>query len=970
MNLSSRWNAAVITAAIFLLAAGRALAQRERTSFDDGWRFLKGDSAGAERETFKDEQWRLLDLPHDFSIEDLQADPAQALNKTSSPFDSRAPGGAANAFTRGGVGWYRKTFDVPTTWGDKKIVITFDGVYHDATIWLNGKKLLTHRYGYTSFSIELNEFLHFGGTNVLAVKVDTSGNHTRWYSGSGIYRHVWLDLAEPFRVTTWGIAITSPVVRDDDATVSVRTKLRNDYQKKVDCTLGLSIRDASGTMIATASSQQIGVAPQTTEETEQTIVVPRPRMWSPEQPSLYSLVTDVKVGGIVTDRVETTFGIRSIAFDAQSGFQLNGRIVKLRGGCVHHDNGPLGSAAFDRAEERRVELLKAAGFNAIRTSHNPPSPAFLDACDRLGMLVIDEAFDCWTQSKNPEDYGRFFEANWQADLRSMVERDRNHPSIILWSIGNEIPEQGSRDGNLRARQLADMVRSIDSSRPVTIACSDRVPNTILMGGFVSVLLLAQFVGVMQAGILQRGLRSTPWIAMTLVMSIVAVWLYFRTSSPWKAGVALFVYGGGLLALRFLIIRREAWRDRSAQRPDGRQDNPDEPTNALPFSSPTPSHEESRSSRTTGWRTAWDCIALYAFLGLGLLIGLLARSSGLFNDSRPATLAAVDVPGLNYQFRDYDSQHRQAPLRAIVGTESYPKEAFLCWGTVEEKSFVAGDFVWAAFDYLGEAGIGRVFYPGQSSASFGEFPWTVAGCGDLDLCGARKPQSYYRGMLWGIGPRVAAFVDSVADGEPEYRITDWGWPDERASWTWPGKENKILTVRVYSRTPKVKLIVNGHDEGDRETGRARRFTATYKIPYEPGELVAVGLDAHGTEIERWTLTTAGLPARLRLTADRPMIRADGQDLSYVTAEVLDEKNVLCPNFTTEIQFSVDGPGKILAVGNGNPASTESFQQPRRSSFQGRCLVILKSERQPGTLILKARMENLPVAETLIDLRKPN
>ena len=656
MSRSCGWIVAAIATSWFLLATAPAYAQRERASFDDGWRFLRGDAAGAELESFNDENWRLLDLPHDFSIEDLPTVPEQSSRSelrgreirrevswgdrivdelpkaqhkavsawqtgdgdglsnaidsvtriVNGPFDSMAPGGTSDAFTWGGVAWYRKTFDVPANWAAKRVSITFDGVYHDATIWLNGKKLLAHPYGYTSFFIELSEFLHFGEKNVIAVQVDTRGRHTRWYSGSGIYRHVWMEVAAPLRVTTWGTAITTPVLRDDSATVIVRTMIHNDIKANVNLALDLSIRDALGTLVVTRS-KQLSVASSTTEEVEQSLIVPRPAAWSPDHPALYSLVTELMVGGTVVDRLETAFGIRTISFDTTNGFMLNGQTMKLRGGCVHHDNGALGSTALDRAEERRVELLKAAGFNAIRTSHNPPSPAFLDACDRLGMLVVDEAFDCWTKSKNPDDYARFFEANWQADLRSIVERDRNHPSIILWSIGNEVPEQGTREGNLRTRQLAELVRAIDSSRPVTIACTPRMANNMLSYGFVSVILLAQFLAIIGSGTLQRGLRTTPWIAFIFMMAGVTVWLYFRTGSPWKAGLLPLLGGGGLLGLRTLIIRRPLSGDRSKQQPAAQVPNHAELASSGQHSPLIFSAGSLPTSRESRWHVARDCV---------------------------------------------------------------------------------------------------------------------------------------------------------------------------------------------------------------------------------------------------------------------------------------------------------------------------------------------------------------------------
>ena len=285
--------------------------------------------------------------------------------------------------------------------------LNFDGVYQDATIWLNNREIGAHPYGYTGFNLDLTPFLKIGARNVLAVKVDTSGQHTRWYSGSGIYRHVSLSVTPALHIAPWGVAITTPQVDAAAATVAVRAHLQNDGAVAANAMLRLSLRDRSGKIVATQNTQSpLGAA--ASGEIAGSLRVSSPLLWSPSAPNLYSLRTEVLSGGKILDALDTSFGIRSISFDAKNGFLLNGRSVKMRGGCVHHDNGPLGSAAFDRAEERRVALLKAAGFNAIRTSHNPPSTAFLAACDRLGMLVMDEAFDAWAHGKNPNDYNRFF----------------------------------------------------------------------------------------------------------------------------------------------------------------------------------------------------------------------------------------------------------------------------------------------------------------------------------------------------------------------------------------------------------------------------------------------------------------------------------------------------------------------------------------------------------------------------------
>ena len=730
---------------------------------------------------------------------------ATALHR-SGPFDSESPGGTAQGYTEGGVAWYRKRFVLPAGLRGRRVSVTFDGVYMDAQFWLNGHLLGTHPYGYTSFTFDLTPDARFGtAPNVLAVRVDSSGKTSRWYSGSGIYRHVWLTATAPIHVGPWGISITTPQITAAEATVQVRTTLVGTGEGD-GVTLTSRVVDATGKTVDTAAAagpfSQPG--PQTLE---QQLTVPRPRLWSPDTPTLYRLESTVTVGGRVVDRTETPFGIRAISFDAAHGFRLNGRSLKLRGGCVHHDNGPLGSRTYDRAEERRVALLKAAGFNAIRTSHNPPSPAFLDACDRLGMLVLDEAFDCWKYGKNPQDYGRFFPDWGKQDIDSMVQRDRDHPSVILWSIGNEIPEQAGPEGAAEGALLAAEVRAQDPTRPVT----------------------------------------------------------------------------------------------QATNPSG--------------------------------------------------------------DKLDPLLAHLDVAGYNYQAGRFAGDEAAHPGRVFAQTESFPADAFNSWMTVLDHPYAVGDFVWTALDYIGEAGIGRAIYP-SDSGGFSGASWTVSGCGDLDMDGVRKPQSYYRGVLWNVGPPVAAFVDAVAAGEPGYHLSGWGWPDERPSWTWPGTEGKDRTVRVYARTPRVRLLLNGRDLGEKETTRATRFTATYTVPYAPGTLTAVGLNAGGKEAARWTLQTAGPPAALRLIPDRKTLAADGEDLSYVAVELRDAQGRLPPNAADLVHFTLTGPGRIIGVGNGDPQSTESFQQPQRHAFRGRCLVVLQASDHPGTIHLTARAAGLTGAQAAV------
>ncbi len=423
--------------------------------FDMGWRFLRGDVTGAESPGFDDSAWRKVDLPHDWSIEDLTPDAGAAGEGTIwvggnaptriGPFDvALSQGQEATGWVVGGIGWYRKHFRFAPEYENAQAEIRFDGVYMNSEVWINGHSLGSHPYGYTPFVYDLTPFLKRDGENVLAVKVRNEGENSRWYSGSGIYRHVWLTLTGEVRIPVWGVGVNTPEVSRELSKIEVSVAVENRGKEQQAASIRTRILGPGGTVAASAD-KAMDLAAGDRSSASQTFEVKDAQLWSPGEPHLYRAEIDVLLAGKVVDRSTLSFGIRSIEVGVEQGLRINGEPVKLKGGCAHHDNGILGSAAFDRAEERRVEILKSNGFNAIRTSHNPPSPMFLDTCDRLGMIVIDEAFDCWNLGKNDDDYHVYFEDWWERDLKTMLMRDRNHPSIIFWSIGNEI--DGRRDAS-------------------------------------------------------------------------------------------------------------------------------------------------------------------------------------------------------------------------------------------------------------------------------------------------------------------------------------------------------------------------------------------------------------------------------------------------------------------------------------------------------------------------------------------
>jgi len=434
------------------------LSGERRIGFDQDWRFYKGEANGAENPEFDDSQWTRVRLPHDWAIE--------------GPFNPKVDPqeGALPTF---GTGWYRKSFLLPEDARERYFTIVFDGAMSNATVWINGHELGHRPYGYSSFSFDLTPFLHHGSErNVVAVCLKPEQNSSRWYPGAGIYRNVWLDATGPVHVTEWGTSVTTPEVSEEKASVSVKAEVRNRLNKNSEIVLRSSVLDESGKAVSEANTEVTVISPGSSRTIATNLAISRPQRWDIDHPYLYTLVTEVLDDNRVVDRYRTSFGVRTIAFDREKGFLLNGKARKLHGACLHHDLGALGVAVNRRATERQLQILKAAGVNAVRTSHNPPSPELLEYCDRLGLVVMDESFDMWHVPKVPNGYSKYYDEWSERDLRDMVRRDRNHPSIILWSIGNEIPEQKQPDGWKEGKRLTGFFHDEDPTRPTTLAGCD------------------------------------------------------------------------------------------------------------------------------------------------------------------------------------------------------------------------------------------------------------------------------------------------------------------------------------------------------------------------------------------------------------------------------------------------------------------------------------------------------------------
>ncbi|MFZ2287304.1 MAG: beta-galactosidase GalB [Bacteroidales bacterium] len=445
---------------------------RERASFNEGWKFSVAAGGEEWQGSVDDSGWRLLDLPHDWSIEGEFSDTNPA-----------SPGGGA---LPGGIGWYRKTFTVSDSDKEKLIYIEFDGVYKNSDIWINGNHIGRWPYGYSSFRYDLTPYLRYGEEeNVVAVRVDNSQQpNSRWYSGSGIYRNVWLEKTAMIAVDHWGTFVTTPEVTGEEALLRVITQVKNGTGSGATVRLETAVYDADNRRVASSGTDPVKINGSVTAMTQE-LKVKDPELWSVDRPYIYRVVTEVYAENTLTDRYETVTGIRTFNFDSGKGFFLNGEPLKILGVCNHHDLGCLGAAVNTRAMERQLEILKEMGCNAIRTSHNPPAPELLDLCDRMGFIVMDEAFDMWKTKKTDYDYHLDFDEWHKRDLEAMVRRDRNHPSVFIWSIGNEVMEQWLRDGSGEAIaiELAGIVRALDDTRPVTSACNDPVPhNPVIASG--------------------------------------------------------------------------------------------------------------------------------------------------------------------------------------------------------------------------------------------------------------------------------------------------------------------------------------------------------------------------------------------------------------------------------------------------------------------------------------------------------
>ena len=793
--------------------------------FNTQWKFIRDSLVGAEVISYDDSKWITLDLPHDFSMMDL---PGEDTNEQIGPFTKSSPGGNDTGHVLGGSGWYRKSFVVDEKDKGKFFVLQFDGVYMECEVWVNGTKIGAHKNGYTPFSFDITSALNkLGDKNVIAVKVNNIGKNSRWYSGSGIYRNVHLIVTDPVHVTTWGAYITTPEISSDSAKIDVELTVRNDELIDISTQICINIINKNGQVVC-STKDEVELKTSSDYTFEKRMIVEKPLLWSIDNPNLYKAEIVLKRNGKIVDVYNQTFGIRTIEFSAEKGFLLNGQSVLLKGACLHHDNGFLGAAAIERAEYRRVELMKENGYNAIRCSHNPPSKAFLNACDDIGILVIDEFTDMWDLYKNNNDYSRFFDEHWEQDLTNMMLRDRNHPSIIMWSIGNEIPKMNVADGTRIGRQLVDKVKQLDSTRPVT----EGVPSFLIHGG---------------------------------------------------------------------------------------------------------------------WENTKDYFAL------------------------------LDICGYNYMRSVYESDHHKYPDRIMYGSESYPNQAYEYWKAVEDHTWIIGDFVWTAMDYIGEVTIANSKYVKEKNTLYlqtrdglpegidprlvfnylanteSKWPAYLSWCGDLDIIGEKKPQGYYRDILWDRSIIEMNVHEPIPEGYIE-DISLWGWPEELSSWNWKGCEGQPLLVRVFTKASQVRLELNGQIIGEKMLVEEDKYIAIFEVPYQVGKITAIAIE-NGKEVGRKELVTNGEPHSIKLTVDRNTIKADRNDLAFVKIEVTDKDGLVVPTDAVKVEITVMGNGELVASGNADPFGIKSANKPILDVFRGRAQAIIRPFETQSDITIHAKAEGL-------------
>jgi beta-galactosidase len=754
----------------------------KKINFNSEWKFRLNEG-----------EWREVHLPHDYSIEQ--------------PREANSPSKSAGGFFVGGVGEYEKTF---VSKKGKKYFFICEGSFGITEVFINANSAYINKYGYNSFTVDLTDFLRYDKENTILVRVDqTHLPNARWFTGAGLYRDTFLAECGDTYLDDSGVFVQTLGVENGVAYLNAQTYAHT--EKPCEAEIEFFVRESGKKQIVSTFKKFVYLSKGKTTVNAK-FNLENAKIWDVDTPNMYEITATIKANG-KTDSEKSPFGIRTVYIDSKKGFILNGKSVKLRGGCVHHDQGPLGSATYKDAEYRRIARLKQAGFNAVRCSHNPQSQHFYDACDRLGMLVMDELFDYWTEGKQMNDSHIFFAEHYLEWTEQIVNKNRTHPSIVMFSTGNEIPQKAGRGhGYEIARNIADKIREIDPSRPVTHA-------------------------------------------------LCSLW-----------------------------------------------DNAE-------------AYEKERQTDTAP-----------------------ASEMDYFAEVTKITADTVDIVGYNYLEYRIERDLIRFPERVIINTETFPMNAYTTIKQLKNNPRIAGDFVWTAWDYFGETGIGHVDYDEKVElTSLLEYPYHMANCGDIDICGVRRPQSFYREIAWGIrkAPYITARHPKLT--ERKHFPGAWGFYECEPCWTFDGYEGKNAEIYIFAECDRLILELNGKQVGIKD--RSEDGVYMFTLPYEAGTLCAKA-EINGKIVATSTLKTVGKPSSVALKKEKNYLVSGSEkpkeEIVYIELEIQDENGQLCPYIERDVSFEAQN-ATVMALASSNLISTEPYITTERKTYNGKLLAVVKKQR---------------------------